>query len=571
MPFELTFLSSINDDFGFIGASSVDTSIDILVGRPYGGTAILYRKCLNSVINLVKSDNSRVTAVILKVSIRGQLMSILMAYIYMPVASPDQDPDFEFICGSLNALIIDCNVNAFLLAGDFNCQASSPRYHFLLESLRSHKIICADNSLLNSESFTYVSDCHNTTSWIDHVFTNASLYSIIQDMSVSYDVIGSDHRPLSFCIFADVNLVDESIDDDKAYAVVPDWKASDEHHRQEFQFYLCQLLLSVSIPRCFQNNCTDVDHHSYISKYYSDIIACLQEASFRCIPPKRIMSSQVSVAGWNDHVDDKHQAARAAFMDWVLDGKPRNGHTYELMKITRAKFKLALRYCRANEERLRCDALAHDHLSNSNNFWKKVKKSANSKATKLANCIGTVVGETNIANMWKEHFAKLYNMGDSACAYDVRADVLNDDIDSPDVNEICMDDIVKAMTQLKSGKSCGPDGLCPEAFKFGGKMLAVHLKFLFNMFLAHSFLPECLTMTTLVPLLKNKSGDIADVNNYRAIALSNAASKIIESVMLERFQSMDQDSDPCQFGFKKNHSTTLGCSVLKNIINYYRG
>ena len=81
------------------------------------------------------------------------------------------------------------------------------------------------------------------------------------------------------------------------------------------------------------------------------------------------------------------------------------------------------------------------------------------------------------------------------------------------IHEICMDDIVEAMTQLKSDKSCSLDGLCPEAFKCGGKMLVVHLKFLFNMFLAHSFLPECLTMTTLVPLLKNKSGDIADVNN----------------------------------------------------------
>ena len=55
----------------------------------------------------------------------------------------------------------------------------------------------------------------------------------------------TDHRPLSFCIFADVNMVEESIDDDIAYAVVPDWKASDEHHRQEFQSYLCQLLLSL--------------------------------------------------------------------------------------------------------------------------------------------------------------------------------------------------------------------------------------------------------------------------------------------------------------------------------------
>ena len=95
------------------------------------------------------------------------------------------------------------------------------------------------------------------------------------------------------------------------------------------------------------------------------------------------MSSQVSVAGWNDHVDDKQQAARAAFMDWVLDGKPRNGHTYELMKITRAKFKLALRYCRANEERLRCDALAHDHLSNSNNFWKQLKSQLTPKLLNL--------------------------------------------------------------------------------------------------------------------------------------------------------------------------------------------
>ena len=50
------------------------------------------------------------------------------------------------------------------------------------------------------------------------------------------------------------------------YVIVPDWKSSDEHHRQEFKSYLCQLLLSVSIPRCFQNNCTDNDHHSYISK-----------------------------------------------------------------------------------------------------------------------------------------------------------------------------------------------------------------------------------------------------------------------------------------------------------------
>jgi len=52
-------------------------------------------------------------------------------------------------------------------------------------------------------------------------------------------------------------------------------------------------------------------------------------------------------------------------------------------------------------------------------------------------------------------------------------------------------------------------------------------------------------MTTLVPLLKNTSGDNADVNNYRAIALSCAVRRIIESIILERFQSVDPDIDPC--------------------------
>jgi Reverse transcriptase (RNA-dependent DNA polymerase) len=33
---------------------------------------------------------------------------------------------------------------------------------------------------------------------------------------------------------------------------------------------------------------------------------------------------------------------------------------------------------------------------------------------------------------------------------------------------------------------------------------------------------------------------------------------------------VDADNDPCQFGFRKEHSTTLGCSVLKDVIKYYR-
>ena len=60
-------------------------------------------------------------------------------------------------------------------------------------------------------------------------------------------------------------------------------------------------------------------------------------------------SSEFCVAGWNDFIAEKHSAARAAFLDWKANGKPRVGLEYRTMKRTRAQFKLALRFCKNNE------------------------------------------------------------------------------------------------------------------------------------------------------------------------------------------------------------------------------
>ena len=42
LPNEIDFLSSIHTDFYACGHSSVDISNNILIGRPYGGTGVLY-------------------------------------------------------------------------------------------------------------------------------------------------------------------------------------------------------------------------------------------------------------------------------------------------------------------------------------------------------------------------------------------------------------------------------------------------------------------------------------------------------------------------------------------------
>jgi len=38
-----------------------------------------------------------------------------------------------------------------------------------------------------------------------------------------------------------------------------------------------------------------------------------------------------------------------------------------------------------------------------------------------------------------------------------------------------------------------------------------------------------------MPLVKNKGGDLTDVDNYRAIALLNVETKLLETIILQKF------------------------------------
>jgi len=42
----------------------------------------------------------------------------------------------------------------------------------------------------------------------------------------------------------------------------------------------------------------------------------------------------------------------------------------------------------------------------------------------------------------------------------------------------------------------------------------------------------------ITPVIKNKGGDLTDINNYRAIAISNADTKILEKLLLPFMTSL---------------------------------
>ena len=108
-----------------------------------------------------------------------------------------------------------------------------------------------------------------------------------------------------------------------------------------------------------------------------------------------------------------------------------------------------------------------------------------------------------------------------------------------------------------------------EAFMFGGHRLHVYLSILFNIFLKYGYVPNEFCRSVIIPLVKNKTADLTDANNYRAIALSNAVTKILENLLFSFIECGD-DVDDYQFGFRKRHSTAACTRVFKDTVNYYR-
>ena len=147
------------------------------------------------------------------------------------------------------------------------------------------------------------------------------------------------------------------------------------------------------------------------------------------------------------------------------------------------------------------------------------------KATKYANNVGGVSGDDNIASLWKDHFNALYNTVVDCKSIDNLFTRLSSNQDSTDCS-FTVHDVLQAVNKQKTGKSAGPDG---SLYVWQYSRLFVRSRILFNLLITRCHLPATFMQSIFVPLVKCKAGDLTDLNNYRAIALPNSLSKVLET------------------------------------------
>ena len=130
-------------------------------------------------------------------------------------------------------------------------------------------------------------------------------------------------------------------------------------------------------------------------------------------------------------------------------------------------------------------------------------------------------------------------------------------------------EVSEAIKSLKNGKTAGLDNMYGEHYKYAHNKIHVLLALLFNAMIIHNFLPKAFMDTTLVPLIKDRKGIVTSSDNYRPLAITCVVSKILELILLERYNDLLQTSDN-QFGFKKKHATDMCIYTLKHVVDYFQ-
>ena len=128
--------------------------------------------------------------------------------------------------------------------------------------------------------------------------------------------------------------------------------------------------------------------------------------------------------------------------------------------------------------------------------------------------------------------------------------------------------VEEAIGRLKNNKSDPLFNFSSECLKNAPVVLCEQLTLLFRHYLTHGYISLALMLSTLIPLVKDKLGDITSSNNYRSIALSSLILKMFDWVVLLLHKD-GLNIDELQFGFQQDTSTNMCTWLAVETIEYF--
>ena len=98
--------------------------------------------------------------------------------------------------------------------------------------------------MLSSDTFTYVSQSHHTTSWLDHCITTGAGKSIVSKMNIIDNIVCSNYMPLCIervCDIYNSTFIKES-------RSVCKWNLAGDKEKLSYKTYTNELFSDINMP-----------------------------------------------------------------------------------------------------------------------------------------------------------------------------------------------------------------------------------------------------------------------------------------------------------------------------------
>lgn len=561
----LKLLNSLHSSYDGVGVAKIDESVDIIQGRFSGGVALMWRKELGKFVRRID------LAVDWCVAIELQMEStkFVIFNIYLPYQCKDNEDDYLSCLGCIKTFMEDIDSTNFVIIGDWNANLGNSGTNifqpFMSDFCSENQLILSSQLLLPDTTYTQVQlrEGNFYHSWLDHIVSSTDFHNSIENICVHYDMSDDDHIPVSISIQVDSLPKLSKYDNDFSGKI--NWDGISDQNKKLYYERTEESLSEISIPvesvGCSDMNCNNKVHRDEIEKLFNNILVSLNKSSDKFQPKK---GNYTPKPGWNEYVSDMYDFSREARRMWLENGKPRQGMIHDIFCTSKRRFKYALRYITKNETALRKESLAKKLSKLSRNeFWKEISSINNSRVM-LPTSIEDATGTEEICKLWKNHYERLFN----CLQKNNNSKVICTTNSSFNDLKVEINEVMDAIKKLDNNKSCGADKIYAEHLKHASEKIIPLLSLCFTGFFVHGFMPSSLLTVVLVPIIKNKAGNVNSIDNYRPVALSSIVSKVLESILLSRIECY-LITNANQFGFKRNHGTDLCIYTLKEMVNMY--
>ena len=178
--------------------------------------------------------------------------------------------------------------------------------------------------------------------------------------------------------------------------------------------------------------------------------------------------------------------------------------------------------------------------------------------------------ESDVKSRWSEYFEELLNA--EPPSRELETENVDPVVADPPLccDPPSLDEVRKAVEQLKNGKAPGVCGIHAEMLKSGGETTLKWLHILMCSVWSTGVIPTDWKMGHIVPIWKGK-GDTRDCNNYRGVTLLSVPGKVFARILLNRVrQQLLAHQRPEQSGFTPKRSTVDRILALRLLIERRR-